>query len=294
MAAWTEGDVPVGGTNIHYYRMGERGKPPVVLLHGFTDMGLVWMRLATDLAPDYDLIMIDAIGHGQSGGPEHGFRERAAGDVLAVIDALGIDRPALVGHSMGGATAAGVAAEASDRLRGIALEDPPWRDEPPTPMAENSATPGTGSRAALGGPEWAEWNRAFKTLSPEARRAQAAKERPEWPEIDTMYWADAKAQLNLDVVKERNAAPPALARHRAPDHLPGAAHHRRPGARRHRHPRRGRRSVAPLAHGPRRPYPRRGPQHPPRAVRALPRRRHRILGGNRVNRRGAEGTRRGK
>jgi pimeloyl-ACP methyl ester carboxylesterase len=208
MAAWTEGDVPVNGTNIHYYRMGERGKPPVVLLHGFTDMGLVWMRLATDLAPDYDLIMIDAIGHGQSGGPEHGFRARAVGDVLAVIAALGIDRPALVGHSMGAATAAGVAAEASDRLRGIALEDPPWRDEPPTPIAENSATAGTGSRAALGGPEWAEWNRAFKALSPEARRARAAKERPEWPEIDTIYWADAKAQLNLDVVKERNAPRP--------------------------------------------------------------------------------------
>jgi N-formylmaleamate deformylase len=208
MAAWTEGDVPVNGTNIHYYRMGERGKPPVVLLHGFTDMGLVWMRLATDLAPDYDLIMIDAIGHGQSGGPEHGFRARAVGDVLAVIDALGIDRPALVGHSMGAATAAGVAAEASDCLRGIALEDPPWRDDPPTPIAENSATAGTGSRAALGGPEWAEWNRAFKALSPEARRAQAAKERPEWPEIDTIYWADAKAQLNLDVLKERNAPRP--------------------------------------------------------------------------------------
>jgi N-formylmaleamate deformylase len=208
MAAWTEGDVPVSGTNIHYYRMGERGKPPVVLLHGFTDMGLVWMRLATDLAPDYDLIMIDAIGHGQSGGPEHGFRARAVGDVRAVIDALGIDRPALIGHSMGAATAAGVAAEASDRLRGIVLEDPPWRDEPPTPIAENSATAGAGSRAVLGGPEWAEWNRAFKSLSPEARRAQATKERPNWPEIDTMYWADAKAQLNLDVLKERNAPRP--------------------------------------------------------------------------------------
>jgi N-formylmaleamate deformylase len=208
MAAWTEGDVPVNGTNIHYYRMGERGKPPVVLLHGFTDMGLVWMRLATDLAPDYDLVMIDAIGHGQSGGPEHGFRTRAVGDVLAVMDALGIDRPALVGHSMGAATAAGVAAEASDRLRGIALEDPPWRDESSTPIAENSATTAAGSRAALGGPEWAEWNRAFKSLSPEARRAQAAKERPDWPAIDTMYWADAKAQLSLDVLKERNAPRP--------------------------------------------------------------------------------------
>lgn len=208
MAAWTEGDVPAGGTTIHYYRMGTAGKPPVILLHGFTDMGLCWMRLATDLAPDYDLIMVDAIGHGQSGGPEHGFRERAAGDVLAVMDALGVERPALIGHSMGAMTAAAVAGEASDRLRGIALEDPGWRDATVAPIAENAATPGTGSSAPLGGPAWAEWNRAFKALSPEERRAQAKKERPVWPEIDTMYWADAKAQLNLDVLKYRDAPRP--------------------------------------------------------------------------------------
>src|SRR5438874_10777855 len=113
MATWSDGDLRVDGANIHYYRMGDATKQPVVLLHGFTDAGLCWMRLATDLAPDYDLVMVDAIGHGQSGGPEHGFRERAVSDALAVIDALGLDRPALVGHSMGAATAAGVAAEAS-------------------------------------------------------------------------------------------------------------------------------------------------------------------------------------
>src|SRR5581483_10995969 len=101
MAEWSEGDLTIDGTNIHYYRMGQPDKPPVALLHGFTDMGLCWMRLATDLAPDYDLVMIDAVGHGRSGGPEHGFRARAAGDVLAVIAALGLDRPALIGHSMG-------------------------------------------------------------------------------------------------------------------------------------------------------------------------------------------------
>lgn len=208
MADWTEGDVPVNGTNIHYYRMGQRGRPPVVLLHGFTDNGLCWMRLATDLAPDYDLVMIDAVGHGKSGGPEHGFRERAVSDVLAVIEALGLERPALVGHSMGAGTAAGVAAEAGDRIRAIVLEDPGWRDAPPAPVAENSANAGTGSRAPLGGPAWEEWNRQFKQLSPEERRAQAATERPDWPEIDRIYWADAKAQLNLDVLKYRDAPRP--------------------------------------------------------------------------------------
>ncbi|MCA1666481.1 MAG: alpha/beta hydrolase [Thermomicrobia bacterium] len=208
MAEWTEGDVPVNGTNIHYYRMGLGGKPPVVLLHGFTDNGLCWMRLATDLAPGYDLVMIDAVGHGKSGGPEHGFRARAVSDVLAVIEALGLERPALVGHSMGAGTAAGVAAEAGDRIRAIALEDPGWRDTPPPPIAENTASAGEGSRAPLGGPAWAEWNRKFKELSPDERYAQAAVERAAWPEIDRTFWADAKAQLNLDVLKEQNPARP--------------------------------------------------------------------------------------
>lgn len=205
MAEWIEGDVPVNGTNIHYYRMGQRGKTPVVLLHGFTDNGLCWMRLATDLADDYDLVMIDAVGHGKSGGPEHGFRARAVGDVIAVIEALGLERPALVGHSMGAGTAAGVAAEAGDRIRAIVLEDPGWRDTPPAPAAAN---PGEGSRATLGSPDWAEWNRQFKALSPEERYAQAAVERAAWPEIDRTFWADAKAQLNLDVLKEPNVPRP--------------------------------------------------------------------------------------
>ena len=98
MAKWVEGDLPVSGITVHYYRMGSRGKPPVVLLHGFSDGGLAWVRLATDLAPDYDLVMLDAAGHGRSGGVEHGFRERAVGDVLAAIEQLGLERPALVGH----------------------------------------------------------------------------------------------------------------------------------------------------------------------------------------------------
>jgi N-formylmaleamate deformylase len=197
MAEWSDGDLMVDGTNIHYYRMGIAEKPPVVLLHGFTDAGLCWMRLATDLAPDYDLIMIDAVGHGKSGGPEHGFRERAVSDVLAVIDTLGLDRPALIGHSMGAATAAGVAAEASERLRSIVLEDPPWRDDAPTPT---SATGAQGSRAPLRSPSWVEWMRSFRTMSPEERRASAPTERPQWADIDRTHWADAKAQFNLAIL----------------------------------------------------------------------------------------------
>src|SRR5262245_36607808 len=134
MAACSEGDLAIGGIGVHYYRMGTPGKPPGVFLHGFSDAGLGWLRLAADLGPGYDLVMFDAAGHGRSGGVEHGFGERAAGDVLAAIERLGLDRPVLVGHSMGAGTAAAVAVEASERLRGVVLEDPGWWDgeEAPT------------------------------------------------------------------------------------------------------------------------------------------------------------------
>lgn len=207
MVAWSDHDLTIDGVNIHYYRMGDLGKPPVVLLHGFTDFGLCWLRLATDLAQDYDLIMVDAVGHGQSGGPERGFRTRAVSDVIGVIDALGLDRAALVGHSMGGATAAGVAAEVSDRLRGVALEDPPWRDGPPAPPpTETDAA--QGSRAPLGSPGWVAWIRGFQQLSHDERQTMAATERPTWAEIDRSFWADAKARFNLAVLDYMSIARP--------------------------------------------------------------------------------------
>lgn len=101
MAGWSEGEVVARGSALHYYRMGSPEKPTVLLLHGFTDSGLCWLRFANDLAADYDVIMTDAVGHGKSGDLSHGFRERAVADVLAVMDALGVERPALVGHSTG-------------------------------------------------------------------------------------------------------------------------------------------------------------------------------------------------
>lgn len=205
-AAWAEGDIPVNGINIHYYRTGDAQKPSVVLLHGFTDNGLCWRRLATDLSPDYDLVMIDAAGHGKSGGPEHGFRERAVSDVGAVIAALHLDHPALVGHSMGAGTAAGVAAAYPEQIRAIVLEDPGWRDESASPSAP--AASGQGSHAPLGSPAWIAWNREFKARTRAEQRTEAIAERPQWPQEDLPDWAEAKAQFNLAVFDAPEVARP--------------------------------------------------------------------------------------
>ena len=83
--------------------------PPVLLAHATGFCGAVWRPFAAALAataPGHRLLALDFRGHGDSSAPEdhpyswHGF----ADDVLAVVDALGLDHPFGIGHSKGGAS----------------------------------------------------------------------------------------------------------------------------------------------------------------------------------------------
>lgn len=112
------------GVRIHYVRTGG-AKPPVVLLHGLAGSGACWTLLARALEADYDVVMPDARGHGSSSTPETGYRYADfAADVIGLIQGLGLSSPVLVGHSMGGMTAAVVAGEPGLGLRGVVLADP--------------------------------------------------------------------------------------------------------------------------------------------------------------------------
>src|SRR5947209_1193018 len=133
MTAWTEGDVQESGITIHYYRTGDKNNPSVLLLHGITDSGRCWSRMAADLSGSYDVIMTDARGHGHSGTSAAEVSiALLANDAAAVIGALGLQKPFLVGHSMGGITAATVAATYPDLVRVVVLEDPALQDKPPS------------------------------------------------------------------------------------------------------------------------------------------------------------------
>lgn len=87
--------------------------------------GACWAPLARSLEEDYDVIMPDAQGHGNSSIPDHGYNYKyLAADVIGFIDTLKLDSPFLLGHSMGGMTAAMVASHNPKRLRGVVLADP--------------------------------------------------------------------------------------------------------------------------------------------------------------------------
>jgi N-formylmaleamate deformylase len=124
MTGWRAGICKANGIDVHYLRTGG-DKPPIVLLHGLMTSGACWTPLARALEKEYDVVMPDARGHGNSGVPDRGYRyDNLADDVMSFIDALGLAAPVVVGHSMGGMTAAIVASR--KRLRGLILVDPPF------------------------------------------------------------------------------------------------------------------------------------------------------------------------
>jgi hypothetical protein len=48
ISSWSEGDLQLDNVRIHYYRTGAKEKPPLVLLHGFSDNGLCWSEVVQD------------------------------------------------------------------------------------------------------------------------------------------------------------------------------------------------------------------------------------------------------
>ncbi len=124
MTTWTRRLCDTNGIRIDYLRTAG-DKPPVVLLHGLMGSGACWTPLARALEGEFDVVMPDARGHGGSSAPEHGYRyDDLASDVVGLIRSVPLSRPVLVGHSMGGMTAAVVASRGAGMLRGLVLVDP--------------------------------------------------------------------------------------------------------------------------------------------------------------------------
>lgn len=124
MTNWNTAVCATNGINLHYTRTGG-DKPTLILLHGLTANGACWTSVAHFLEKEYDIIMPDARGHGESSKPGHGYSyEDLANDAIGLINALKLPHTILLGHSMGGMTAALVASRCPKLLRGLILADP--------------------------------------------------------------------------------------------------------------------------------------------------------------------------
>src|SRR5215469_17717010 len=126
-------DLPAG--RFHYLSWGieHRELPGAILLHGVTSSALSWVRVAPALADRYRVFALDMRGHGDSIKPSKGAYSlrHTADDAAAFMDILGLERPMLMGHSWGGATAMVLASGAESQkpvphFSHVILEDPAY------------------------------------------------------------------------------------------------------------------------------------------------------------------------
>jgi pimeloyl-ACP methyl ester carboxylesterase len=109
------------GTPIAWSRSGPAGEGPssVVLVHGITESAGSFDPVTALLVKSHDVITMDLRGHGESGTATRYDLEVMAGDVIAVIEAAGVNAPHLIGHSLGGAVASVVDIDQSLQLHGF-------------------------------------------------------------------------------------------------------------------------------------------------------------------------------
>jgi len=133
---------------------------------------------------NYDVLMPDARGHGESSVPGHGYRyEDHANDVVGLIEALRLAHPALVGHSMGGLVAAVLASRHPQLLRCLVLAEPTFL----SPKAQR----------AVRDSDVADQHRRYLSLSLDDLVAEARSRHPE-RSLDTLERiARARLQTSL-------------------------------------------------------------------------------------------------
>jgi pimeloyl-ACP methyl ester carboxylesterase len=133
------------GLRVRVLERGEPGAPPVVLLHGWGCTGYVFRMNMPALAhAGFRVIAVDLKGHGLSDKPA-GSREYTIDSLIEhvrhVLDALGIERPALAGHSLGGSLSFHFAGKYPDRVRALGLISPVGLSGVPLMRLYQSCTP---------------------------------------------------------------------------------------------------------------------------------------------------------
>jgi len=119
----TDRMVDVGGINTRYWVEGSGS--PVVLIHGLSNSIEHWLLNINALAAEHTVYALDLLGHGRTDKPLSRSYDLShlAGFVIDFMDALGIERADLIGHSLGGGVALIIAETSPERVHRLVLVD---------------------------------------------------------------------------------------------------------------------------------------------------------------------------
>lgn len=197
-AQWQAGNIQTReGASIHYTRTGG-DLPPLILLHGVQTDGLTWFRTAQALQDQFDCIMPDARGHGQSSRVEDTFSsDLMVQDVVDLLKALNIEQPSVIGHSMGAEIAGRLAA--AYPVAQLVLVDPAMRNLMATMPQFDIDSP----------PDWfkpiIQTMQALRTASHAEKMVIAQRLLPpgsgDWAEADFVSYVDAHGRFDLNVYR---------------------------------------------------------------------------------------------
>ncbi|MBD5778053.1 alpha/beta hydrolase [Pelagicoccus sp. NFK12] len=207
---WTSGYAYVNGIRVHYYRaVPETEKPVIVMVHGVTDNGVCWSTLTWKLQKDYDIYMLDTRGHGLSDPfTPNDDGDTLIKDVVEFVRVMDIEKPILMGHSMGAATVMRIGAEYPDLARAVVMLDPfvGRRGPPPGSRDDDGKAPARrpGPPAREPNPETLSFSMhnspeylvAQNNYSYDALVAKARRDNPRWNLVDCQYWALSKKQYH--------------------------------------------------------------------------------------------------
>ena len=180
--------VSVDGMRLHWAEMGEASqRVPVVLLHGLNDSYLSWKRVAPALAVDRRVLMPDLPGYGLSDRPNASYALQWHAQVMAKwLEAVGLEKVDIVGHSFGGGVAQVMLLECPTRIRRLVLVASGGLGREVTPALRLASLPhvvelfgqrfmALGTRVALHGHRARFSKQEVKELSAMTRRPGSAR-----------------------------------------------------------------------------------------------------------------------
>ena len=189
-------------TDLAVHRFGRplgEGAPTMLFLHGLTDSGVGWPEAVAHWGERYAIVSFDQRGHGGSPRFTPEQLEAHPGDVM-VADAVALleqlDRPVVLGHSLGGAVALAAGVRRPELVRALVLEDP-------APLGSQEP-----QRSVKRGAEFLDGLEPSRTAPDDDELVRRRREaHPDWPESELLVTGLAEQQMDTTYLEHGDWKP---------------------------------------------------------------------------------------